>query len=97
MYNYTLHRRRKHFCQYRLQVFSTAEILESHLNGRFKINAIKMPNKGEHVKFKNYERKRKSPFVIYADFEGILVSEDSGNQNPDECYTNKYKKHVAST
>ena len=25
------------------------------------------------LKFKNYERKAKSPFVIYADFECILV------------------------
>ena len=25
------------------------------------------------LKFKNYERKTKSPFVIYADFECILV------------------------
>ena len=33
--------------------------------------------------------------MIYADFESILVSEDSGKQNPNESYTNKYQKHVA--
>ena len=33
---------------------------------------IWMP-KVEHVKSKNYERKIKSPFIIYADFESILV------------------------
>ena len=32
-----------------------------------------MPKKGDYVKFKNYERKIKSPFIIYADFESILV------------------------
>ena len=32
---------------------------------------------------KNYERKVKSPFMIYADFESILVPEDNGKQNPD--------------
>ena len=32
---------------------------------------------------KNYERKVKSPFMIYADFESILVTEDNGKQNPD--------------
>ena len=37
-----------------------------------------MPRKGEYVKFKNYERKIKSPFISYADFESILVSEDTG-------------------
>ena len=54
-----------------------------------------MPKKGEYVKFKNFERKIKSPFMIYADFESILVPEDNGKQNPNESYTNKYQKHVA--
>ena len=31
---------------------------------------------------KNYERKIKSLFMIYADFESILVPEDNGKQNP---------------
>ena len=31
-----------------------------------------MPKKGEYVKFKNNERKIKSPFIIYEDFESIL-------------------------
>ena len=47
-----------------------------------------MPKKCEHVKFKNYERKIKSAFIIYADFESILVPEDNGKQNPKESYTN---------
>ena len=34
------------------------------------------------------ERKVKSPFMIYADFESILVPEDNGKQNPEESYTN---------
>ena len=54
-----------------------------------------MPKKGEHVRFKNYERKVKSPFMIYAHFDSILASEDTGKQNLDESYTNKYQKHVA--
>ena len=33
---------------------------------------IKMPKKGEYVRFKNYERKIKSQYMIYADFEIIL-------------------------
>ena len=37
----------------------------------------------------------KLPFIIYADFESILVPEDNGKQNPEESYTNKYKKHIA--
>ena len=44
---------------------------------------------------KNYERKIKSAFIIYADFESILVPEGNGKQNPKEYYMNKYQKHIA--
>ena len=57
-----------------------------------------MTKKGEYVKFKYFERKTKSSFMIYEDFESILVPEDNGKQNPNEqSYTNKYPKHVASS
>ena len=32
--------------------------------------------------------------MIYADFESILVPEDNGKQNQNECYIKKYQKHV---
>ena len=56
---------------------------------------IKMPKKSKYSRFKHYERKIKSPFMIYADFESILDPEENGKQNLDESYTNKYRKHVA--
>ena len=40
-------------------------------------------------------KKKKSPVIIYADFESILVPEDNGKQNLNESYTNKYQKHIA--
>ena len=98
MYDYSLHRGRKHFCRYCLHVFITEEILNRHIKDCFKINGkqtIKKPNKGEYVKIKNFKRKIKSSFLIYADFEGILVPEYNGRQNANESYTNKYQKHVA--
>ena len=52
-----------------------------------------MPKKGEYVKFKTVKRKIKSPFMIYADFESILVPKDKVKQNPNESYTKKYQKH----
>ena len=60
----------------------------------FKINRIQritMSNKVEFVKFKNVERKMKSPFMIYSDFEIILVLEDNGKQNPNESYNKNIK------
>ena len=43
-----------------------------------------MSKKQKYSRFKNYERKIKSPFMIYADFEPILASENNGKQNPDD-------------
>ena len=64
-----------------LQTFSTEEISKRHIKDWFK--------------FSNQERKIKLSFIIKADFEGILVPENNGEQNPEECYTNKYQKHIA--
>ena len=47
--------------------------------------------------FTNWERKIKSPFIIYSDFKSILVPGDNGKQNPKESYTKKYQKHIACT
>ena len=98
MYDHSLHRGRKHFCRYCLHAFITEEILQGHIKDYFKINGkqtIKMPKKGEYVEFKNCERKIKSPFMVYTDFESILVSQHNGKRNPNESCTNKYQKHVA--
>ena len=64
MYDHLLHHERKHFCCYCLHALTTEDILEHHFKGCFKIKGkktIKMPKKGEYVKFKNSERKIKSP------------------------------------
>ena len=98
MYDHTLHHGKKYFCRYCLQAFKTAEKLKCHIKDCFKINdkqIIKIPKKGEYIKFKNFGRKIKPTFMIYADFESILVPQDNGKQNPNESYTNKYHKHVA--
>ena len=74
--------------------FSAEEILKSYINDCFKINdkqMIQRPKEDEYVKFKNYGQKIK-PAMIYAEFQGILLPEDNEKQNPDEYYTNKYKK-----
>ena len=38
--------------------------------------------------------KIKSPFMIYADFESSLVSQDNVKQNQEKTYTNKYQTYV---
>ena len=44
---------------------------------------------------KDKRRKIKSIFIIYSDFESILVPEDNWKQDLEESYTNKYQKHIA--
>ena len=39
-----------------------------------------MPKKDKYVKFRNYDMKIKSPFIIYADFESILMSKNNEKQ-----------------
>ena len=76
MYDHRIHCRRKHFCRYCLKAFSTKKKLKCHVMDCFKVNSkqlIKIPENGECVKFKDFERKIKSPFKIYADFDIILA------------------------
>ena len=54
-----------------------------------------MRKKGSYIKLKNFKRRIKSLFMIYADFESILPPEDNGKQNPNESYTKKYPKYVS--
>ena len=60
MYNQTLYQDREQICHYYFQSFSTAQILERHVNDSFEFNrkqVIKMTKKGQTVKFKKYARK----------------------------------------
>ena len=71
------------------------------LNGKntfkdgFKINGkqkIKMLAMSEYVILQNYKRMIKLPFMIYVDFESILVPEDNGKQNRNESYKKQISK-----
>ena len=53
-----------------------------------------MPKKDEYVKFRNYEIKIKPPFIIYADFEKILLPQNNEKQNTKKSNTDKYQKDV---
>ena len=58
MYDHSLHCRRKTFCHNCLHTFITEELIKHHTKDCFKTNdkqKIKMPKKGEYVKFKNFE------------------------------------------
>ena len=52
-----------------------------------------MPEKGTMLKFKNYHKGEKAPFVIYADFESCIKSIHTCDLNPESSYTKQYQKH----
>ena len=94
----TLNIVKKIFCHYCLQAFSTKEILKCNIKDCCEINCKQrtiMPKNSEYVLFKIFERKIKSPFIIYVDFESILVPQNNWKQNPEGFYRNKYQKHIS--
>ena len=93
MYNQTKHKRRKHFCMYCLQGFSSERVLNNHIVDCIKINgeqAIKMPEPGSKITFTNYRKQLPAPFVIYADFEAITEK-----VSQKKSQTEQYQKHTA--
>ena len=93
MSDHTLHGGRKYFCHYRSQAFSTEEILKRHIKDCFQINdkqRIIMSKKEQYVKFKNYEK----TFMIYADFESILVPEDNESKTHRSLIRTKIKNRL---
>ena len=96
MYNQTKHKERKHFYMYCLQCFSREDVLTEHKNNCISINgkqAIKMPEKGEKVHFKNHHKQLSVPFVIYADFEAITEKVHGCQPNNNKSYTEAYQNH----
>ena len=99
MYDHTLHRGRNRFCRCFLQAFSTEEILKRHIKDSFKTNdkqKIIMPKNGEYIRLKNYEKKIKSPFMVDADFESILVPSDcNGTRTHNQLVHKRTLNHLA--
>ena len=52
-----------------------------------------MPKKGTILKFKNYDRKERVPFIVYADFECFIKPIQTCEPNPESSYTKQYQKH----
>ena len=97
MFDQTKHKCKKYFCMYCLQCFSRKDVLDEHVKNCISINgkqAIKMPEKGQHVNFRNYHKQIPAPFVIYADFEAITKKVYGCLPNNEKSYTEAYQKHI---
>src|SRR6266581_4500141 len=67
---------KKNICMNCIQNFPSKERLQDHKPNCIKINgsqAVKLPKEGSYIKFRNLKNTLDVPFVIYADFESILI------------------------
>ena len=89
------HKEKHHFCMRCLNAFWTHKSLNTHQEycGKHEAVKINMPEEGTMLKFKNYYRGEKVPFVIYADFESCIKSIHTCDLNPESSYTKQYQKH----
>ena len=56
-----------------------------------------MPDKRTILKFNNYYKSEKVPFVVYADFECFIKPIQSCDPDYKESYTKQYQKHEPSS
>ena len=89
------HKEKSYFCDRCLNPFWCEKSLNNHLEYCSNHEAVKieMPKKEESVlKFKNYHKGERVPFMIYADTESIVKPIESCEPNPQNSYTKKYQK-----
>ncbi|GBN56669.1 hypothetical protein AVEN_110036-1 [Araneus ventricosus] len=74
----TKHKTKHHYCYRCLHRFAKDEMLKEHLQycNDHSPQHIKMPAEGEHfIKFVNVHYQHPLPYIIYADFESLIVKE----------------------
>ena len=95
MFNKAKNKNKKYFSKSCLQCFNNENVLNEHKKDCLLINGgqnIKL-EKG-FISFKNFNKQISVPFKIYADFECLLKSADSGIDNDCFSYTRKYQEHI---
>ena len=87
------HHGKKYFCMRCLNPFNDQKALDKHEEYCSNHEAVKiiMPKKGTMLRFENYHRGGRVPFVIYTDFESCIKSIDTCD--PENSYTKQYQKH----
>ena len=77
------HNGKTHICINCFNTFSLEKSFKEHMEVCLSNESVKieMPKKGSNIEFKNYVKKLKVPFVIYADFESYTerVSKEQGD------------------
>ena len=93
------HRHAVHCCKKCLHVYSSSKLLEKHLMDCCHVHRFEFP-KDFRCKFTNIKKQLPAPFVVYADFESVLVrlsnvDTTQGVTAGDEPSIIPYQEHVA--
>ena len=93
------HNGKHHFCMGCFNPFWTRKSLNKHQEycNEYEAVKIELPKEGTMLKFKNYDRSEKVPFLVYADFECRIEPIQSCEPNPESSYTKQYQKHEPSS
>ena len=91
-------RRKQYFCLRCLNSFWWEDALSRHQEycGEYEAVKIDLPKKGTILKFINYHRGEKVPFIIYADFEFSIKPIQLCNPDDKSSYIKQYQKHEPS-
>ena len=92
-------KRKEYFCLRCLNPFWCEDVLNKHKEycGEYEPVKIEIPKKGTMLKFKNYHRSEKLPFIAYADFECFIKPIQSCDPVDEKSYTKQYLKHEPSS
>ena len=92
------HKEKCFICRRCLNSFNSEGSLAKHTDYCSSHEAIKieMPQEGSTLKFENFVRSMRVPFVVYADFESFTHKLDTSQPNPECSYTKQYQKHIPS-
>ena len=90
------HNGKRHFCYRCLNSFPSEKSLEKHIEYCQNNEAVKIEMPTGSIKFKNFYKKQRVPFVVYADFESFTEKIDTCQPDDDKSFTNQYQKHRPS-
>ena len=90
------HKGKRYVCKYCCNSFKEEESLQKHVEYCSNQEAVrvKMPEKGTMLYFKDFHKKMRVPFVVYADFEALTEGISTCSPHDKESYTNQYQKHT---
>ena len=92
----TNHHERKYFCRFCLLPKDSEKNLQEHME-ECKVNVpqkVVLPDEKNNIlRFTNFHKQQKVPFIIFADFEAITAKIEGPELNTDQFFTQKTQKH----